>query len=264
MRTSALMYHDVLRPDRGPSGFTGGGPSRYALGWDEFVSHLDLIATVPIAPTLVDRASDRDQACVLTFDDGGASAVDVGEELARRGWRGYFFVTAGLVGTPGFVDGKGVLELDRMGHVVGSHSVTHPDRMGALRYEEILREWRESCEALSDLVGAPIRAASVPGGFYRRRVAAAAARAGIATLFNSEPVRTARTVDGCLVVGRYGIRDDTTAREAAAAAAGEPATWRRQYVAWSIRKPVKVLGGERYDRARRALLASRFGRRVRS
>jgi peptidoglycan/xylan/chitin deacetylase (PgdA/CDA1 family) len=258
------MYHDVLRPDRGPSGFVGEGPSRYALRWDEFVAHLDRMEqTIGAAPLLVDRTppDDRQLGWVLTFDDGGASAVDVGEELARRGWRGYFFVTAGLVGTPGFVDAEGVRELDGMGHVVGSHSVTHPDRMGALPSEEILLEWRESCDTLAGLVGGPIRAASVPGGFYRKRVAVAAAQAGIATLFTSEPVRTVRTVDGCLVVGRYVIRDDTTAREAAAAAAGVPSTWRRQYVAWSIRKPVKILGGERYDRARRALLARRTSSR---
>jgi peptidoglycan/xylan/chitin deacetylase (PgdA/CDA1 family) len=267
MRTSALMYHDVVRADRGPSGFPGSGPARYALGWDEFVAHLDLIhETVGVAPVLVDRlsAGDPRPGWVLTFDDGGASATDVGEELARRGWPGYFLVTAGLVGTEGFVDADEVRELDRLGHVVGSHSVTHPDRMGALSFEQILREWRESCDALADLVGKPMRVASVPGGFYRRRVAVAAARAGIAMLFNSEPVRRVRSVDGCLVVGRYGIRDDTTAREAAAAAAGEPSTWRRQYVGWNVRKPMKVLGGERYDRARRAVLANRSGRRARS
>jgi peptidoglycan/xylan/chitin deacetylase (PgdA/CDA1 family) len=267
MRTSALMYHDVVRADRGPSGFPGAGPARYALGWDEFVAHLDLIhETVGAPPVLVERlpAPDRRSAWVLTFDDGGASATDVGEELARRGWQGYFLVTAGLVGTEGFLEAAAVRELDRLGHVVGSHSVTHPDRMGALAFEEILREWRESCDVLADLVGKPTRAASVPGGYYRRRVAVAAARAGIVTLFNSEPVRTVRSVDGCLVVGRYGVRDATAAREAAAAAAGEPSAWRRQYVGWNLRKPVKVLGGERYERARRALLASRSGRRARS
>jgi len=257
------MYHDVLRPDREPSGFEGGGPSRYALGWDEFTAHLDRIGeTVVGGPGVLDQAErPAGSTCVLTFDDGGASALDAGEELARRGWRGYFLVTMGLVGTRGFVDADGVRALDAMGHVVGSHSVTHPDRMGALPPADILREWRESCEVLAELLGSPVTVASVPGGFYRRRVAVAAAQAGIRTLFTSEPVRTTRTVEGCLLVGRYVIRDDTSAAEAAAAAAGDASTWRRQRVAWSIRKPAKILGGERYDRVRRALLARKASRK---
>jgi peptidoglycan/xylan/chitin deacetylase (PgdA/CDA1 family) len=164
-------------------------------------------------------------------------------------------VTTGLVGRDGFVDREAILELDRMGHVIGSHSVTHPELMGALPADALLREWEESVATLSDLLGRPVRTASVPGGYYRRRVALAAARAGITTLFTSEPVRTGRWVDGCLVVGRYSVLQTTTAADAAAAAAGRPGPWRRQYLAWNLRKPLKALGGERYDRVRRAWLA---------
>jgi hypothetical protein len=37
----------------------------------------------------------------LTFDDGTADHLQVGEELAKRGMRGIFFVSPGMVGTPG-------------------------------------------------------------------------------------------------------------------------------------------------------------------
>jgi peptidoglycan/xylan/chitin deacetylase (PgdA/CDA1 family) len=256
------MYHDVLRADRGRSGFGGAGPGRYAVAWERFVAHLDAIErAVGTAPALLDPASSRDRVTgwLLTFDDGGVSFLDTGEELARRGWRGHFFVTASLVGTAGFLDADGVRELDRMGHVVGSHSVTHPDRMGALSFPEILREWRKSCELLAEILGEPPRVASVPGGYYRKRVGVAAAQVGITALFNSEPVRDVRSVDGCFVIGRFGIRSDTPAAEAAAAAAGDRATWRRQYVAWNVRKPAKAVGGAAYDRVRRVLLARRSG-----
>jgi len=60
-------------------------------------------------------------------------------------------------------------------------------------------------QTLSDVLGEPVTVASVPGGCYSRRVAAAAAASGIKALFTSEPVTTSHRVDGCLVFGRYTI-----------------------------------------------------------
>src|SRR5437867_4850213 len=54
-------------------------------------------------------------------------------------------------------------------------------------------------------LGEPVTAASVPGGCYSRRVAAAAAAGGIKALFTSEPITTAHHVDGCVGFGRYTI-----------------------------------------------------------
>jgi peptidoglycan/xylan/chitin deacetylase (PgdA/CDA1 family) len=254
------MYHDVVTADGPPSGLAGPGSGQYRLTWETFLAHLDRIGDVAGAPVLLDEVGGgggRAPTWSLTVDDGAASALAVGEELLRRQWRGYFFVTTGRIGTTGFVDADAVRALDRMGHTIGSHSVTHPARMASLPPEELLYEWQESVDTLSGLLGKEIRTASVPGGFYGSHVAAAAARAGIAALFTSEPVRTARRVGGCLVVGRYSIRKDTTAADAARAAAGQSAPWMRQYVAWSLRKPVKSFAGGYYERVRRARLAAR-------
>jgi peptidoglycan/xylan/chitin deacetylase (PgdA/CDA1 family) len=256
------MYHDVVSGDRGASGLAGSGPAHYKLTWERFSEHLDLIGEIVGAPPAVvdDPPAGRlsSPSWSITFDDGGVSALEVGQELSRRRWRAYFFVTTGRIGSLGFVDADAIRALDRMGHTVGSHSVTHPERMAALAPDELLHEWRTSVETLSELLGKQVRTASVPGGHYGRRVAVAAAHAGIATLFTSEPVRTARRVDGCLVIGRYSIRRNTSAVDAARAAAGRSGPWLRQYVGWNVRKPVKALAGDHYDRIRRAVL----GRRV--
>jgi len=258
LRIHGLMYHDVLSATHSPSGRSGSGPDRYKLSWSLFLEHLERIeGAVAAAPIAVEHFGEATppQSWALTFDDGGASALEVGEELARRGWRAYFFVTTGLVGTGGFVDAEAIRAVRGLGHVVGSHSVTHPDRMAALSASELDREWRGSVEALSDILGEEVRSASVPGGHYRRPVALAAARAGIATLFTSEPVRTARRVGSCLVLGRYSIRADTSAEVAAHVAAGHDGPWLRQYVAWNLKKPAKMLAAEPYDVIRRTVLA---------
>jgi peptidoglycan/xylan/chitin deacetylase (PgdA/CDA1 family) len=252
-----LTYHDVVRSDLDESGFPGAAANRYKLPWATFVEHLDHIGDAVSGPPATAEnllAGEHDsRAWVLTFDDAGTSALVIGEELVRRGWRGHFFAATDLIGKEGFLDASGIRELHRLGHIVGSHSVSHPGQMASLPWEQLLREWRDSVAALTDVLGADVRTAAVPGGFYSKKVALAAERAGIAVLFTSEPVRTARAVGECLVVGRLSIRAGTGARDAARAAAGHSGTWLRQWIAWNVRKPIKAIGGEHYDRLRRGV-----------
>jgi hypothetical protein len=88
-------------------------------------------------------------------------------------------------------------------------------------------------------------------------VGRAAAAAGYTTLFTSLPSQRVRSIDGCRLIGRYAIRRDTAAGEAAAAAAGRRLPWMRQRAAWGLRGAVKSIAGRRYEGMRRALLARR-------
>jgi hypothetical protein len=132
--------------------------------------------------------------------------------------------------------------------------------MSALSFVEALAEWETSVGRLSEIVGAAVRTGSIPGGYYSPKIARAARQCGIEVLFTSEPVRTTRVIGGLVVVGRYAVRRDTTAEEAAAAAAGRASVWLRQYAAWNIRKPLKRIAGAHYTRARRALYRPRARR----
>jgi hypothetical protein len=102
-----------------------------------------------------------------------------------------------------------------------------------------------------------VTTASVPGGLYSRSVGRAAAQAGFASLFTSLPSQRLRSIEGCRLIGRYAVRAETKAREAAAAAAGESLPWARQRTAWSLRGAAKAVAGRRYDSLRRTMLARR-------
>jgi peptidoglycan/xylan/chitin deacetylase (PgdA/CDA1 family) len=255
------MYHDVVDDDASASGFSGPGAGRYKLPFALFVAHLDRIAqAVGAPPDVADdlRAGGRgNPSWSLTFDDGGRSASEVGRELTRRGWRAHFFITTAMTGEQGFLDTTAIKELRGMGHVIGSHSTSHPASISELTDAELMNEWESSVATLSDLLGEEVDTASIPGGFYTPRVAVAASKAAVRTLFTSEPVRKPRRIGDCLVLGRFSIRRHTTADEAARAAAGGQGPWLRQYAGWNVRKPIKTVFRPGYERARREILARR-------
>ena len=177
---------------------------------------------------------------------------------------GHFFVSTGYMGQPSFLSRDQIRELVRRGHVVGSHSHTHPLRMASCSPEELRAEWQTSVEIISEIIGAPVRVASVPGGYYSRRVAKAASLAGIEVLFNSEPTTTIQRVDGCMVLGRYGIQRQTSPGEAVSLATGQGISRIRQGVLWNIKKCLKRIGGGRYLTVRKIMIDKmRASRRVR-
>jgi peptidoglycan/xylan/chitin deacetylase (PgdA/CDA1 family) len=255
---NALMYHDVVAAgDEDTSGFPGRDAALYKVAPETFAAHLDAIErTDPARP-----AHPAPPAPVITFDDGGSSAIAAAEMLESRGRVGYFFVTTNYIGTRGFLSEGQIRDLARRGHVIGSHSCSHPLRMGHCSWPQLLDEWSRSTSILSELIGTGVREASVPGGDFAPQVAEAAANAGITRLFTSEPTGEARHAFGLTLVGRFTIQRWTTASTAAALAAGRWLPCARQATVWNLKKIGKQIGGERYLQLRRVLL--RPGQEVR-
>jgi peptidoglycan/xylan/chitin deacetylase (PgdA/CDA1 family) len=259
MKAFSLMYHDVILPGAfKDSGIQGADADVYKLDRSDFSRHLDAIGDAAKGRVGTCTEASANQAPVyLTFDDGGASAAWIGEELERRGWRGHFFITTDWIGTPGFVTAAEIRKLADAGHVIGSHSASHPRRLSALAPEEIARQWAASVRVLADITGRSVTVASVPGGFYSRAVGEAAAAAGVRTLFTSEPTETSWGIGDCRLLGRYFVQRGMPPEVAASFAGGAAGPRRRQALVWKVKKAAKALGGEWYVRARVAYLAKR-------
>ena len=259
MQAITLLYHDVVAAgDWRASGFPGGAADSYKLDRARFAQHLSAVsAAAPRRGTVHDLIEHRVRAgerpVLLAFDDGGASARAVADLLEAAGWRGHFFITTDYIETPGFVTRAELRDLARRGHVVGSHSCSHPLRLASCAWPRLVDEWRRSTDVLAQLLGAPVRVASVPDGSFSRRVAAAATAGGVAALFTSEPTVQCRVLDGCLVIGRFGMKRDTAARTAAALARGAQGARLRQQLFWNLKKVAKRLGGGAYSALRRAV-----------
>jgi peptidoglycan/xylan/chitin deacetylase (PgdA/CDA1 family) len=247
----ALLYHDVVEPERQDSaGFPGALAARYKLDPALFEAHLDAIGATGVEIGLV-RPDRRMPDAALTFDDGGASAVTTAAMLENRGWLGHFFITTSRIGTPGFLEPEAVRALAERGHVVGSHSHTHPTYMGKLPRSAIEREWGESRAILGEILGEEPTVASVPGGLLSRAVVEAAAETGYRVLMTSEPVGQVRRLDTLATVGRFSIWSTTPAARAAAYVTGSRWARAELWLEWNAKGLAKRLSPRAYQALRR-------------
>ncbi len=256
MQAATLLYHDVVPTGQlDSSGFCGAVANRYKLTCDAFDAHLLAIAvcrnlTVSTARELLREPANRQCPGLFSFDDAGVSAItEITERLEVLGWRGHFFVPTNYIGQPGFLSAAQILELHERGHVIGTHSCSHPRRLNELSDHELQAEWTDSSAILSDIVGEPMFCGSVPGGFYSLRVAAAAERAGLKILFTSEPVCRWTNHGSLLIAGRLPIVDHTPATKAAKLVVADSMTVLRERLLWNSKKLTKAVAGRFYQRA---------------
>src|SRR5262249_47232601 len=93
--------------------------------------------------------------------------LGVGEERARRGMPGVFFVPAGKVDRPRHLTTPHLRELSALGHRVGSHGFTHLPLDDEMPPEILTRELGDSKTLLEDGIGAAVEYFAPPGAFHR-------------------------------------------------------------------------------------------------
>ena len=104
---------------------------------------------------MLDAVGGRDDIRI-TFDDGNASdVVHALPALRERGLTATFFVVAGRLGIPGFLDEAGVRELAAAGMTIGCHGMRHrPWRtLDEPSLDEELVGARTMLEAIVDTAG---------------------------------------------------------------------------------------------------------------
>lgn len=265
MKAVTLLYHDATKENNfAASGFGGQGADRYKLDVDEMEHHFAAIAASrkDKPSNIYDFLSNTNRKHLpffLTFDDGGASAATyIAPLLERFGWVGHFFITAGKINEERFVNSKQIEQLKEKGHVVGSHSWSHPGRMSNCSWDELENEWSKSIRTLSDILGEQVRVASVPGGYFSRNVAKAASACGIRALFTSEPTKKVYAIDNCLVLGRFALLNGMHPGVSMALASERISFHQaRQYLLWNAKKAAKSIAGNQYLKIRRHLLGRR-------
>ncbi len=120
-----------------------------------------------------------EKACVLTFDDGHKSTLDLCNALAEAKAPGTFFLTSEYCRVrPDFLKPNDLRALASAGFDFGAHGATHRP-LADIPIPEMERELRESKSWCEESLGRPVETMSLPAG----RGNAAVFRAAFATGF---------------------------------------------------------------------------------
>jgi peptidoglycan/xylan/chitin deacetylase (PgdA/CDA1 family) len=250
------MYHDV--PADHPAGDVPPMAAIYHLPRSAFHSHLDAIRASGLPAVTASQSLDADyDHVVITFDDGWEGSLTHGvESLVAAGMRATYFVTRDLVRREGFASPDQLRAAVAAGMELGTHGVSH--RRLAQQPESVVRsELADSKAFLEDLLGAPVRTGSVPGGDWSPVVARVARETGYRVLATSRP-GVNRAGDDPFRRSRVAVRATTDATTIARWLRFSLVPERMRYLALEI--PRRLLGVERFGRLRRRLLGGSAAR----
>ncbi len=210
----SFLYHEVTDNPK-ISGFQVVGALPYIHKVSHFLSDLDLILKhFKKSESVINLSSLKDMLnLILTFDDGGSSAVSIAKILSDKGLVGHFFITTSMIGADTFLNTDQIKNIRKMGHVIGTHSHTHPSIFRDLSYDQKIDEWGKSKKILEDILGEKISTASIPGGDMDDDTIRAAGDVGIEFLFTSEPSYRPYEKFGVLVFGRVCPKNTTAASQ---------------------------------------------------
>lgn len=124
----------------------------------------------PLLDELVDVRDKGRVSLRVTFDDGNLSDVeDALPALVERGLTATFFVCAGRIGTPNYLDEHHLHQLLGAGMGIGSHGWDHVD-LRRVDDATLAKEAGESRTRIAHSAGTTVTEFALPFGSYDRRV----------------------------------------------------------------------------------------------
>lgn len=248
-----LMYHEIELPGR-PLCQSAPGYVRYILTFNTFRSQMQWLKQSGFRGLNVSEAlryPDGPNVCI-TFDDGCETDLIAAAPVLREcGFNATFFLTAGFLGTPGYLNASQVRDLDAQGFQVGCHSMTHP-YLDDLGEPELKREIFDAKLQIEALVGHAIEHFSCPGGRYDDRTLQMARQAGFATVANSRFCANLPATSP-YELGRIAILRDLALNQFGAACHGR-GLWKKRLQQQTRRGIQRLFGNNAYDQMRSFLL----------
>ncbi|HYU45804.1 MAG TPA: polysaccharide deacetylase family protein [Terriglobales bacterium] len=248
-----LMYHELELPGR-KLWQSEPGYVRYILPLETFRSHLDWMKKSGFRGLHVSEALryPAEPSVCITFDDGCETDLIAAAPVLREfGFNATFYLTAGFLGTPGYLTAHQARALDAQGFEIGCHSMTHP-YLSDLAEPELKREIVDAKFQIEQIVGHPIEHFSCPGGRFDRRTLAIARRAGFRTVANSL-LHANSSHTSPYDLGRVAMLRDMPLTEFAATCRGQ-GLWKKRLQNSTRRGVQRLLGNRLYDQLRKVLL----------
>lgn len=121
----------------------------------------------------------------ITFDDGRKSDVESARFLRSLGYSAIFFIPTKDMGKPGYVDRDDVIELQRLGMGIGSHSHEHV-QLKPFNDARVRDELAASKQILEGILQVHVNQCAFPGGSYDARILDIARQLGYCNFFTSD------------------------------------------------------------------------------
>ena len=188
----------------------------------------------------------------ITFDDGCETDLIAAAPVLREvGFNATFYLTAGFLGTAGYLNASQVRDLDAQGFQIGCHSMTHP-YLSDLPAPELKREIVDAKFRIEEIVGHPIEHFSCPGGRYDQRTLQVARHAGFTTVANSQ-FHANSAATSPYELGRVAMLRNLTLEQFSATCHGR-GLWKKRLQYQARRGLQRALGNDAYDYLRATLL----------
>lgn len=234
-----LMYHDIVETNDKTSGFQNESAFQYKVEEHIFEEQVKAL---------------QGKDVVFTFDDGGVSFyTKAAPILEKYGRKGLFFISTKYIGTPGFLTTDQVKELSGRGHVIGSHSHTHPEIFTKLSKEETRGEWQKSEEILTGILGDKTLALSIPNGYASKVIMEEAIKCGYTDIYTSQPTTKIQQYKNHNVIGRYVVHNGMSTRDVLRIVESKGIR-QKMALKWHLLNVVKSVLGSSYDKVKAKVL----------
>ncbi|MDQ2939336.1 MAG: polysaccharide deacetylase family protein [Actinomycetota bacterium] len=182
-----LTYHYVRQPPPMQTDLVG---YRLSVSPADFAAQMDWLAAHGFHP--VDYNDVRAyfagtrplpaRPVVITLDDGYTDLYTTAYPILRaHAFKAVAYIVSGFVGQPRYVTAGQVVEMDRHGIQIASHTVDHANIGGSTSFYSALRQLSDSKRWLETLVDHPVLDFAYPSGKFTAQAIAAVKQAGYDT-----------------------------------------------------------------------------------
>jgi peptidoglycan/xylan/chitin deacetylase (PgdA/CDA1 family) len=143
-----------------------------------------------ILPMDISRSSiktlNMSKTIMISFDDGSESHYTYAYPILHANHlSGLFFAVAKGIGKKGCLTADQLLEMEKNGMEIGSHTFSHPF-LDQLDSQRVFMQLNQSKTDLEKILGINVESFAAPGGWYNKMVVAIAARIGYRYFFGCE------------------------------------------------------------------------------
>src|SRR3989338_5334805 len=164
-----LNYHRITRENE----FIDPRYRSFTIQESDLLKHFQLIHDLNIPVIDLSELSNTSISglCVaITFDDGHRSDVEIALPLLKKfGFSATFFPVVHHINKEGYVSWEEIHLLNKEGHMIGSHGLTHR-RMSKLTRDEVQHELQASKEVLEKELENTVGLFSFPYGDFTQDV----------------------------------------------------------------------------------------------